>query len=407
MSDFRNLTTFGLEYESPEIFRNDSSRPRTINNIIFRHSHDASIESPVYVIDWNGKKYVPILKAPKNLRFENTGTLGTELVSQNPIPINQELEQFFKSFLCKMIQCGEKGISERAGIHFHLTLHPNHQILKEIINLASYLEDAFYLIGGMGRPFRGYKNNFIYCRPITKFGPTVIPTPGGDCQVFNTKDLIESSDYDDFKLKYGNINYLSSRYVPVRYTWINLLPLFRQSSLEFRVFNLTLNPIWMTACVYLAQAFAKEVMKRSFEEFSPLEENSVYDYRDKDEIISTMLEFIEGKIPDIYVDALYDIMVSTPVDSIRPRKKYVYSHLYKHPERGNRTQTHWRRGNYRPERIKNAIIPEFQDSHQISRRDTIIRIKKGLPNKKPKLQIYKPNDTEKDSTIKDYFVERL
>lgn len=379
-SVFETGKTIGLELEAPDIYDHSSLGG-------FQRAHDASIITPA-----KGKNKNIWEKVPKNLGGFEGYNLGTELVSIEPIKINENLEQYLKQKLSALFSYGQRdltSLSDRAGIHIHITCPVNLRLFKEILNLGAHLEDVFFLLGGFGNTYRGQTNQSIYARPITKFGPPVIESNIGYAQVFNIEDLLSTKDIDQFICYYGNSDRFRDRYVPVRYTWLNLLPIIRQGSLEFRVFNITQNPLYLTSTVFLVKWFLEKAMERSYSgDFERLPENSVYDDRDKEDIIKTLIDICEGEILDKHLNILCGILEKTPIDSIRHNKNYVYSHLMVHPTRGNSTGTFWRNSDslfrYSPTPIPDSKIkkPTFSDLHQAKNFTTQQKVD-FFPNLKP------------------------
>jgi len=380
-SVFETGKTIGLELEAPDI--------REFCNLSgFNRAHDASIITPA-----KGKDKIVWEKVPANLLGFEKYSLGTELVSTMPIPINDDLENYLKAQLSTLFAYGQReetSLSNRAGIHVHITAPVNLRLFKEILSLGCHLEDVFFLLGGFGNAHRGILNDSIYARPITKFGPPIINSDYGHAKVFEIDDLLESKDIDEFIYRYGNSNRFRDRYVPVRYTWLNLLPIVRQGSLEFRVFNITQNPIYLSSVVFLVKWFLEKCIEKSYnnEKFDKLKENSVFDYRDKEDIIKTLVDNVEGEIEDKHLRVLIDIMEKTPIESIRLKRVFVYSHLMVHPTRGNSTGTFWHNRDelysYKPKIIEDKILkPKFSDSHQ-AKSFTKTQKKNFFSNIKPK-----------------------
>ncbi len=402
-SVFETGKTIGLELEAPDI--------RDFCKLSgFSRAHDASVITPA-----KGKDKIVWEKIPANLLGFEQYSLGTELVSSYPIPINDDLENYLKSQLSNLFAYGQReetSLSNRAGIHIHITAPVHLGLFKEILSLGCHLEDVFFLISGFGKPHRGILNDCIYARPITKFGPPIINSDYGSAKVFEIDDLLESKDIDEFIYRYGNSNRFRDRYVPVRYTWLNLLPIVSQGSLEFRSFNITQNPIYLSSVVFLVKWFLEKCIERSYDrnkKFEKLKENSVFDYRDKEDIISTLIENVEGEIEDKHLKVLVDIMEKTPIESIRLKRVYIYSHLMVHPTRGNSTGTFWHNRDeeylYKPKIIEDKILkPSFMDSHQ-SKNFTTKQKKSFFKNIKPK-KIIKLTKKEKDQKMHDFLNSR-
>lgn len=354
--------TFGIEIESDKIF-SDTIAGKITNE--FKVVNDASVET-ANIFNLNGTPcFFDATNVEMDLPFLNKKTLGVEIVSRDEFPLilNEGSLDIINKLVFDFMSCGDRGVSKRAGVHFHITLPPSLRILKEIINLGVHLEDLFFWIAGMGYEFRGDLNDSTYCRPITKFGPQCVKTPRGYSQVFNTKDLLEAETIRDFKEMYGDLPIqMGNRYVPVRYSWLNLYSMFTNGSLEFRPFNLTSNGNWIYAVARLCGFFVKKVLTRSFsgEPFKILPENSVFDYRNNKEIVCTFLEFFSD-IPKDLKEIILLILENTPRTQFK--KKFVYSHLQFHAN-GNKTKVHFK-DNYRPRVIpeEDILIPFFEDIH--------------------------------------------
>jgi hypothetical protein len=347
---------------------------------------DASCESMGYFL---GKYRVG--EFPESLRkYISQEKVGFEIVTSIIKTDQADLIKDLSKITKALDKAGESFQSYRAGIHIHTNMGINIKILKKIVELGGHLEQVFFLLGGMGYDFRGIKNDSTYCRPITKYGPPCVETSRGYAQCLSIKDLLEAKSSEDFGERYGDIfNQSGNRYFPVRYTWLNLSNLFseRRGSLEFRIFNKSLNPEKIVAvlefCKLFSQAAVLESIKPSKESW---EQNSIYDVTEKSEIVKTFVQFLEVMGLDLKtktVDVLLGILDQTPLESIILPKEYIFTHLA-HLARGNVSRTHWNNRDikYQPETIeKNKIrIPKFVDIHTLERDQTRTgRIEASMP----------------------------
>lgn len=372
MADKVIVESVGIELETEDISRNSYPGISTSESM-FQATHDASIESDL--LSYNGIPVTTNLEVNLGLR---NAVFGAEYVS-GIIYTGSPYLGCLKQLTNYLISAGENNKSYRAGFHVHVNCPYNLIILKSIIRLARHLEQVFFLLGGMGYDYRGKKNDSIYCRPITGKGPVCVNIyPRSFGQVFTTKDLLESKTIDQFKERYGdytNLNPHVGRYMPVRYHWINLKPMFEQGSLEFRVFNKSLNPHYLWAIIELCKSFVYYVIQSSFQSLKEnglTEENSVFDVEgtevDKKRIIKTFEKFAEisGLVEKTQVmDVLYDILNLSDVSAINLPDEYVFTHLLNYNGE-DRCPRHWNSSDYTPNKIVRSQIktPDYIDLYR-------------------------------------------
>ncbi len=348
--------TIGIEYET-EYVRNDklSGLPNEFSPV-----HDASIESDVVEL-FNGITVRNIGGIRNKLRV-NGKVIGTELVS-NPINIEaRDMLDTLKKLTSFLMSKGEPSESYRASIHIHVCSPFNLKILKNIIILGAHLEDVFYRIGCQGYEFRGMVvNESQYCRPITKFGPQIVPySESFGAQLYTIKDLLESKRSVEFWDRYGNTDQENiKRYVPVRYSWLNLYSLLYHGSLEFRPFNKTMNPHFINAQVHLCRKFTQFAVSGNVDE---LQENSVYNERDTEDLVKTLRDFADmSGLSEYSAEILETIIRKSPQVSLP--KRYVWAHI--------RTEGRlWQRSKYEPRLIPSSTVKivKVEDIHNLRRR---------------------------------------
>jgi hypothetical protein len=361
---YQLISTVGLEYEVENCGAHELMG--ALNGHVFKQTHDASIESDV---SFRRGMYV---ESPKNLLSHNgSGTvIGTEIIT---IPFDTETEDllpYLKGLTQTLMAFGEPEKSLRAGIHVHVNMSYNLRILKSIIRLGMHLEDVFFHIGTQGYVFRGMKvNDNAYCRPITKWGPQIITNGNGAYPVFVAKDLLEATNVKDFWYRYGSLTVTNensgpgagwNRYSPQRYTWLNLYSLLLHGTLEFRVFNKTMSPFRINAEIKLCQKFCEFAIKTGFSELKELgflRINSIYDRRNRGDILDTFDKFCEMvEFDKENMLILRNILITAP-DVVFP-EQYIWTHL----ERG---RSWWGAFGYCPSRVDSDTVktPEIVDIH--------------------------------------------
>lgn len=355
--------TCGIEFEVENIQPGDNISTN------FNQTHDASIETDRAVVGnlilLDAKKDDPIFK----IIPYRTIVTGTELVSKILGSSEPDFLDIIKQVTNVLIENGECPHSERCGIHFHFSLpNPNLRILKSILRLGKYLEALFFTIGCMGYEFRGIKNDSIYCRPITKFGPVCVTNGAGNyVQCYNIYDLLKSTTIDEFWEKYGDLESHTGRYNPVRYSWLNLYQLYpyaesSKGTLEFRIFNKTLNPEFIYGAAMLCKAFTNYAVKSSYnslDEDDLLHENSIYNEKiTKIDILTQLAYFSELSGLSDSVRYILTKIINTSEVPILP-KTFVHTHL----KRG--LNPYWGNGNYVSQVIDRTLIknPNYVDIH--------------------------------------------
>jgi hypothetical protein len=370
--EIQNAVTCGIEYEF------ESSIPDKIMEVFniksWRTTHDASIESDGIFL--NSLKIIIPKSDNKILRllsYQNV-TVGIELVSRILNSDESDLFEQIKLITNIATSLGEPSETQRSGIHFHFSFsQPSLKMLKSIIRLAKYLESVFYYIGGMGYEFRGSNNDSIYCRPITKTGPSCVRLHNDEwAQVFNIYRLLETKNIEEFWDVYGNLNNHNRRYNPVRYHWINLFPMYPgpeyRGTLEFRVFNKTQNPLYIYSCAMLCRKFIEYSIRSSFEslkEENLLKENSIFSNQSKEEIKETLIKFANLSELDSKSLSILLLIIDRTLE-IRLDEGYVKSHIYLTPM-ARELNSYWGNSGYYPKTIPLSEIknPEFLDIHQL------------------------------------------
>lgn len=351
------LDYIGVEFESADLVREHVNLPDNLRGL-FKRDHDASIETPVK-IDSSGTVYMYDTQTVKT----NPVKIGTEFVSV-PLPFNN-VDSTVRKLVAFLRENGERSVAERCGIHFHISMAYNLFILKNLVRLSRNMEQVFYYAGSFGQEFRGIKNDCTYCRPITKFGPSIVRNNDMYTQVYNVDDLLKTEDTRQFFDYYGGMNEQNppGKYHPARYGWITLYPLLTKGTVEFRVFNHTLEPVYLTAAAELSRTFCAIC----FNTLPELEENSIYSEHTKEGVLKTLETFyhvsndiLNGSgLSQKSFDILSIIITNSPEIKLEP--KYYHTHL--------RNSTFTGFNNYNPRRIpeEQCCRPNFVDVHAFER----------------------------------------
>jgi hypothetical protein len=344
----RNLfSQWGIEWEAETL--SESSAQRFLREAglgdDFYVTHDASINS-----DWYTSGGLIFPNRPPDCIDVSNYTAGAEIVS-NVMPFDGEELNTLKR-LCFMLEnYGEKERSFRGSVHFHVDCTASTDLARNFIYLAKHLEDVFFYIGGQGYAHRGTQvNEFLYCRPITKYGPTVVSSNCGDnVLVFNCDDLVKAKTMGDFLNRLGGANNQSIHHMhPSRYFWINFYSLYAHETLEFRVFNKTLNPLYLLAELQLCRHFIKWCATNTFNgiSFENLAENSIFYSRSKHEVIATFIEFCEAShFNPVFMETLINIINLTPEITIPAH--YLRTHVSYNCVYGN---------SYQPTRVSSSQV---------------------------------------------------
>jgi len=332
----------------------------------FKVSGDASVESDTLMI-----KGIPVKLHTESdaLKF-SSGILGSEIIS-SIIDTNNNYLSTLKKLCNTLVELGETEQSKRAGIHIHVSFINNLRILKSALELGAYLEDVFFLLGGMGYEFRGIENDSTYCRPITGFGPPIVED--GDDRLFPCfvlEDVLAASTMNQFVTRLGDLGRLhGNRYIPIRYVWLNLYNIVgSMCTLEFRNWNKTLDPMAIYMAIEVCKAFAQHAISRAYAKSEALPVNSIYDRRSKGEIIETFLSFAgQVGLSDHVIAIALDLMNKSPMSGLELPLQYTHTHLRFH-RLGRKDPRHWVESGYRPD-IElcwdEVRTPDFLDIHNL------------------------------------------
>ena len=354
--------TCGIEFECDDLTSEQVSRGFRGNN--WHITHDASIETDTRFVS---NLFVEVPGKNSNLFSSQRITIGTEIVS--PI-LNSEDEEFYsaiESLTNFLLNEGESEKSERSGIHFHISLpSPRLSTIKNIIRLGLHYESLFFQLGGMGYTQRGEKNDSIYARPYSQWGAPCVPLSSGKSgQCFELENILKCRDQENFWSYFGDMPYQDQRYTPVRYQWLNIYPLYpgreHKGTVEFRIFNKTLNPDFIYCTFMACRNFIDLASKYSYDtlkEMNLVGQNSVFDESENFNLLNEFADLtrLNGKINSILVQ----ILSRSPKPNIE--KGYVFTHLLR--RLGHRF---WENTGYSSKTIPTSEIrnPKFIDIHTL------------------------------------------
>lgn len=328
------LETVGLEIETEKIHMSRISDE--LDSSAWKVDNDVSIQSDCSLLS-NG--LIVSGSVPERIRVSDRITLGVEFVLNPPFSLEgggEPLLDKIKSLCDTLMKFGESSQNKRAGIHVHIASPMNLGILKTYMVMGANMEDIFYLLATQGYTFRGQlANESAYCRPITQFGPPCMPISGSlhegkYAQIFTIPELVKTKTLKEFWWRYGNVNMNgdTEHMHPVRYTWLNLYSLLAHGTMEFRVFNTTLNPYLIYSEILFCQAFCRYCVTAGLNSSEKLDmpENSVYDARERSDIMDTFLGFCDRvRLPSHTVMTLGDMLATAPLVSLP--KRLIKSHI--------------------------------------------------------------------------------
>ncbi len=362
------LTDVGIEIEFVEATQGNLANDIRLRELDASVVHDASAETPGYVlrngIKLNNNTKISV-KSGRNVKC------GGEIVTS--VWYNSEdgvVYEKLKAITEFLRDYGEPQKTERCGIHFHINYAQNLNTLHNLMLLGGHMEKVFFTLGGMGYENRGVKNDAIYFRPITGKGPLVVPYGNGSwAQVFTIPDLLEAGDSDVFFLRLGDMFNIGqgTRYFPARYHWLNLCNLvLAKSTLEFRLFNTSLDALNIWSALQFSTAFARVCLYSKTDDLRKAglcEENSVFTAQGKDKILATAENFCEfAQIGTKVRDLVMSILDITPEPTFE--EYYTKSHLHTLHE----VPVHWRGSPYKPKKIPDSQVknPTYVDYHTLS-----------------------------------------
>ncbi len=190
------------------------------------------------------------------------GQVGGEYVSP---PLHYESDKLREDIfqITDILRDNGEHISSLTSTHVHVFMGnlPPVKALKNLLQLAVRIEaPMFRLSVAELLEHRGVEHNdYMYCRPLTGPGPQyVIDEDGWWRQCFDIQRILDKAKTSrDVVRAWGRSDYIPTKWIPPRYYWINLVSLCRQGTIEYRLFNQTLDPhnilAWVNLCVAITK----------------------------------------------------------------------------------------------------------------------------------------------------------
>lgn len=253
------ITTLGLEIEtdiiSNNILANTFDSIDLGNGISFRQiikfHNDASASTPFY--NYYGLTFFRRNITPFAIRADEG---GTEVVTE-PIPF--EIMQLAVRNILGIFSCkGEYATSQRGATHIHVGFPNHYPWIINFLKICYYLEDVFFGIAGLGNQYRGISNSSIYSRPLSS-PPALHNDLVGWFEIFDIDKIIKAPPAEDifWRLFFVGRDSAIGRYPPARYLFVNIMSILQHGTLELRILNNTLNPLYLLSVIKFFQAICE------------------------------------------------------------------------------------------------------------------------------------------------------
>lgn len=302
-------------------------------------------------IDTSGMEFITLPTDPDSL-FELTKRLFNFLVK------NGEIE------------------SPRAAYHVHVGYPHSVSMLRKALIVGEKVEPLLYRLAGLGNAYRGIINCSAYCRPLTM--PSAVPTDTDSYVVLNPLRGRTASDLKEFWSGYAitfpgnNSGRGYTRHHPARYMGLNLYGVLLRGALEYRYWNLTLNPVWATAiaklCLGLTETMALYRIGdfEGFPELNLLEEPDDNKYGKALEMLISRINSSNNQniLNNDTARALMDIFESTPPSTFIDDGP-VLTHLARDGDRDQRRFILARPASFMLEEVPRSVVKAsgFVDIH--------------------------------------------
>jgi len=193
-------------------------------------------DTPVIPISVNGRDFFPV-------GAERIDHYGPEIVTR---PYDKhgilELAGELGEALCKIPE------NSRASIHVHVSGFKTWEHIQRLIWFMYTFEAPMFRISALGGRHRGElsydgnPNDYRYCRPLSN--PIHIVTRDGMKRVplINIDGILDATSFGEMLKYWGRLDYFWNEgglqhYCPHRLHCINIAPLLRHQTVEFRLFN--------------------------------------------------------------------------------------------------------------------------------------------------------------------------
>lgn len=190
-------------------------------------------------------------------RRANT-VLGGEICT--PImDIDNPSSRILLNQLCAILEGNGAVPTERASIHVHVNyLGAKTGDIRALIRQFLNYESVLYRLScGYAGNHRGVINDYQYTRPLSS--PIMVHTPEGSAAAIH-QAVFNCNSFSEMLFNWTRIDMIvrdAPHYHPGRLHGLNLVPFLRQGSMEFRLFNSTMDGdlvwAWATLCSRLAR----------------------------------------------------------------------------------------------------------------------------------------------------------
>lgn len=160
---------------------------------------------------------------------------------------------------CKRLQKEKYSVDKSCGLHIHLGIKEEIEIIKKLYIFYSKYEDFFFKMLPKSRQKRSY------CERIR------------ETDNFSAKDVLKMENLDEFKKLYYETNFynrqLDSKYHDKRYCWTNFHSLFYRGTLEIRNHAGTISEEKIKQWITIHLALLNYLRKKSASEINALGKN--------------------------------------------------------------------------------------------------------------------------------------
>lgn len=238
------MTTIGLEIELPHVATSVQHFLQRTTKCRYEMHDDGSIRNRNLLID-----NVPIVPMQVNGRaIVPSGALMTESFGLELVTSPYEAEQMMAyayelaEAFCKVPD------TSRASIHAHTgQVGKSWRKVQRMCRWFYHLEAPLYRLSGLNRkhrgtqPHQGNEQDYNYCRPLSaSIGMNLGGRSSNRVPMINVHALLEADTASDFLAEWGRLDVYWTNlqhWCPHRLHGINIVPMMRQGTVEYRIFN--------------------------------------------------------------------------------------------------------------------------------------------------------------------------
>jgi hypothetical protein len=239
----------GLEIEVPGVARSQLQefvRRYLDSSCVFEISDDGSIRDTNY--GFNDQTHflsvLPISVGKERILPVGVSALdtrGPEIVT-SPYTI-ETMKVYANQFASALYKIPD---TPRASIHGHISEFRDWRHIQNLLRWFYYLEAPLYRLAGFGRRHRGEqrfdgeRQDYNYCRPLSN--PIGYMKNGRLTPLLDIDKILQADSYAQMLYHWGRLDFWQydgglGHYCPHRLHGINIVPLLRQGTVEFRLWN--------------------------------------------------------------------------------------------------------------------------------------------------------------------------